>query len=99
MAKRSIIWDKKAWHDFIKILEYIRNESPENAIRVGNRIAGIIHTIPEFPEMYKQDDLKTKNNGSIRVFVQDRIRITYRIEPSEIYIVQVRHTSQEPFEY
>ncbi len=99
MAKRSISWDEKAWQDFINILEYIRDESPENVIRVSNRISNIIHTIPEFPEMYKQDDLKAKNDGSFRVFIQDRIRISYQITPKKIYIAGVRHTSQEPLEY
>jgi plasmid stabilization system protein ParE len=99
MAKRSISWDKKAWQDFINILEYIREDSPENAMRVGNRVSGIIDLIPEHPKMFKEDDLKTRNDGSFRVFVRDRIRITYCIKPDTICIERVRHTSQEPLEY
>jgi plasmid stabilization system protein ParE len=99
MAKRSISWDKKAWQDFINILEYIREDSPENAIKVGKRVISIIDLIPEHPKMFKEDDLKIRNDGSFRVVFQDRIRITYRIKPKEIRIERVRHTSQEPFEY
>jgi plasmid stabilization system protein ParE len=99
MAKRSISWDKEAWQDFIKILEYIMDDSPENAIRVGNRVLNVINAIPEHPKMFKEDDLKIRNDGSFRVVFQDRIRITYRITPKEIRIERVRHTSQEPFEY
>jgi plasmid stabilization system protein ParE len=74
-------------------------DSPDNAIRVSNRIANIINMIPDFPEMYKADELKTRNDGSFRTFVQDRIRITYRIMEDTIRIERVRHTSQEPIEY
>jgi plasmid stabilization system protein ParE len=99
MAKRGISWDKKAWQDFINILEYIREDSPENAIRVGTRVSTVIELITEHPKMFKQDDMKMRNDGSFRVFVQDSIRITYRIKPKEIRIERIRHTSQEPLEY
>ncbi|HTB31479.1 MAG TPA: type II toxin-antitoxin system RelE/ParE family toxin, partial [Bacteroidia bacterium] len=93
MAKRGISWDKKAWQDFINILEYIREDSPENAIRVGVRVATVIELITEHPKMFKQDAMKMRNDGSFRVFVQDSIRITYRIKPKEIRIERIRHTS------
>jgi plasmid stabilization system protein ParE len=99
MAKRSISWDKKAWQDFINILEYIRENSPENAIKVGSRVSNIIDLIPEHPQMFKKDDMKMRNAGDFRVFVQDSIRITYRIKANVIRIERVRHTSQEPLEY
>lgn len=99
MAKRSIIWDKKAWRDFIKILEYIMEDSPENAIRVSNRVSKVINAIPEHPKMFKQDELKSRNDGSFRVLIQDRIRVSYRITPDTIRIERVKHSSQEPFEY
>jgi len=99
MAKRNIRWDKKASEDFIAILQYIAQDSPENAIRVSNRVWKIINTSPEFPEMFKADELKSKNTGNFRVFISDRIRVSYQITQALIRIVSVSHTSQEPLEY
>ena len=99
MAKREIIWRKKAQVDFFNIIEFISSDSPENAISVYNRVTGMILLLPEFPKMYKADELKTKNDGSFRVFVNDGIRISYQITPELIRIIRVRHTSQEPLEY
>jgi plasmid stabilization system protein ParE len=99
MAKRNIHWDKEASEDFIAILQYIAQDSPENAIRVSNRVWKIINTLPEFPEMFKADELKSKNMSNFRVFISDRIRVSYQITQALIRIVSVRHTSQEPLEY
>ena|SRR5579885_671521 len=99
MAKRNINWDKEAWKDFIAILQYIAEDSPENAILVSNRVWETISRLPEHPKMYKVDSLKVKNDGSFRVLVSDRIRVTYQITATLIRIVRVRHTSQEPLEY
>lgn len=49
--------------------------------------------------MFKKDELKVRNDGSFRVFIQDRIRISYRIKLKEIRIERVKHSSQKPFEY
>ncbi len=74
-------------------------DSPENAIRVSNRVSKVINAIPEHPKMFKQDELKSRNDGSFRVLIQDRIRVSYRITPDTIRIERVKHSSQEPFEY
>lgn len=58
MAKRNIHWDKEAAENFIAILQYIAQDSPENAVLVSNRVWKIIDTLPEFPKMFKMDDLK-----------------------------------------
>jgi hypothetical protein len=49
--------------------------------------------------MFKADELKSKNMSNFRVFISDRIRVSYQITLSLIRIVSVRHTSQEPLEY
>jgi hypothetical protein len=46
--------------------------------------------------MFRVDDLKENNDGTYRVFNKDSIRVTYKIEPKEIFIARVVHASQEP---
>lgn len=99
MAKRNISWDKEAAQSFIGILQYIAEDSPENALQVSTRVWKIISLLPEFPRMFKADDSKDKNNGNFRAFVSDRIKVSYQITPTLIRIIRIRHTSQEPMEY
>ena len=93
---RQIRWGAKALHNFIDILNYIKLDSPANAKRVKTRINNIIKTIPANPEMFREDEWKEKNNGTYRVFNKDSIRVSYKIEPKEIFIARVVHSSQEP---
>ena len=99
MGKRvipQIRWGAKALHNFIAILDYIKTDSPTNAKRVKTRINNIIKTIPSNPEMFREDELKEDNDGTYRVFNRDSIRVSYKIEPKEIFIARVVHSSQEP---
>jgi plasmid stabilization system protein ParE len=82
-------------YSFIDILDYIKKESPTNAKRVKTRINNIIKTIPSNPEMFRVDELKENNDGTYRVFNTDSIRVSYKIEPKEIFIARVVHSSQE----
>lgn len=95
----SIRWDEAALHNFIAILDYIKAESPTNSARVKTRIINIIKMLPRNPQMFKMDDWKYNNDGSFRIFVKDRIRVSYKIEHKIIIITKVSHTSQEPSIY
>jgi plasmid stabilization system protein ParE len=92
----EVKWNKKALHSFIDILDFIHENSPTNAKRVKTRINTIIKAIPSNPEMFREDELRENNDGKYRVFNKDNIRVTYKIEPKEILIVRVVHSSQEP---
>ncbi len=95
-VNRQIKWGSKAIYNFIAILNYIKLDSPTNAKRVKTRINNVIKTIPSNPEMFREDELKENNNGTYRVFNKDSIRVSYKIEPKEIFIIRVVHSSQEP---
>jgi len=95
-VSRQIKWHPKALYSFIDILDYIKEDSPTNAKRIKTRINNIIKTIPSNPEMFREDELKENNDGTYRVFNKDSIRVSYKIEPKEIFIARVVHSSQEP---
>ena len=96
---RQIKWSINALHNFIAILDYIKQDSPNNAKKVKTRVNTIIHSISTDPEIHREDELKANNDGSYRVFTKDNIRVSYKIEPKEILIARVVHSSQEPNHY
>ena len=95
-VSRQIKWSTKALHSFIDILDYIKEDSPTNAMRVKSRVNNIIKTIPSNPKMFREDELKENNDGTYRVFTKDSIRVSYKIESKEIFIARIVHSSQEP---
>jgi plasmid stabilization system protein ParE len=95
----QVKWNVKALHNFINILDFIKLDSPTNAKRVKIRVNNIINSIPSNPEMFREDELKENNDATYRVFTKDRIRISYKIEPKDILIARVVHSSQEPNNY
>lgn len=50
-------------------------------------------------DLFELDRFKQNNDGTYRSFVVYRIRISYRVLPDEIYILRVRHCSQDPIIY
>ena len=96
IRSKEVRWDTKAFRNFIDILDYININSPSNAVRVKNRVLKSINSICLNPEMFREDELKTNNDGKFRVFNKDSIRISYKIESDSIIITRVRHSGQEP---
>ncbi len=46
--------------------------------------------------MFREDELRENNDGTHRVFNNSSIRVSYKIEPFEIFIVRVVYSNQEP---
>jgi plasmid stabilization system protein ParE len=99
MGKRIIRWDKRALHSFLDILNYIRKDSPTNSLRVKTRIVNIIASIPDNPEMFREDELKADNDGTFRVFSHDNLRVSYKIERDAVFILKVKHSMRKPKVY
>jgi len=95
----TIHWDRKAFEDFINIIEYISKGSPANALLVRRRILKIVKALPLNPRIFREDELRVPNEGEFRVFIKDNIRVSYKIETNAILIARIRHSSQEPIEY
>ena len=99
MAKRKIFWDKQATQYFLKAIEYIRRDSPKNAMSVRKSILSAIDNLAVHPERYPPDKFKLNNNKNYRAFEMYRLRIAYLVKDDNIIITRVRHTSQEPLLY
>jgi addiction module RelE/StbE family toxin len=96
---RKIIWDKNALKYFKDAIEFIRKDSPQNAQKIKQEIKGSVLALLDHPEKHAKDKYRINNNGSFRAYELHRYRITYFVSDSEIRIVRIRHSSQEPLTF
>ena len=95
----KIVWDKQALEYLKAAVQFIREDSPQNAELVKTRIIAAISNIPDNPMRHAADKYRHNNNGSYMAFEVLRFRIAYHVSKDEIRIVRIRHTSQEPKDY
>jgi plasmid stabilization system protein ParE len=98
-APWEIVVDNVAKLHLKEAYDYIKRDSPKNAIKVLARITSSISQLAKNPETNPPDKYRSNNDGSYRAYEIDRYRITYRISPPQIHIIRIRHTSREPLPY
>ena len=96
---QRIFWDKNALKYLQSAIEFIRKDSPQNAEKVKQEIKASVIALIDHPEKHPIDKYRINNDGSFRAYELYRFRITYFISDSEIRIVRIRHTSQEPLTF
>lgn len=96
MANKVIEWDSAALEQFGAAIEYIAQDSLQNAEKVYSAIIKKIEALPENPAIHPPDKYKLNNTGSYRAFELYRLRVAYFVGTEQIRILRVRHTSQEP---
>lgn len=94
-----VVWNKSAEAELRKAYNFIFLDSPQNARKVVNDIVDATIALANHPEKYGPDKYKQENDGQWRAFELYHYRITYRITPTEIRIVRLRHTSRNPLEF
>ena len=99
VGKPKIIWDDDAKKFLKSALHYIRSDSPQNAEKVKREIKAIVRALSVNPERHPQDKYRINKNDSYRAFELYKLRFSYVISDTEIRIVRIRHTSQEPLFY
>lgn len=90
----KILWRKKASDDLEAIYNYIKEESPQNAIIVFNKIYDLANSLIVFPEKYPVEP--TLNNPDVRFAVIWSFKIIYLFENDTIYILRIFNTKQNP---
>lgn len=92
----KIEWGKRAEKQFFKAIEYIREDSEQNAEKVARTLVALINKIPENSERFALEQYKVPNDGSYRYFTKYHYRVSYRVIKSGIKIIRIRHTKQKP---
>ena len=94
-----IKWNKHAFSELIKAIEYINNDSPQNAKKVKEDIFTTVNKLLTHPDFFAPDKYKLNNDGSFRSFEIHSYRISYRSLKNEIRIIRIRHTKRNPRKY
>lgn len=94
-----IRWNKAAEKQFAEAIEYIEEDSLQNAEKVGADLLDCITKLGKHPERFTKDKFKIENDGSFRAFELHHYRVSYRYIKSEIRILRIRHTSRCPKPY
>lgn len=97
--KRKVVWDIKAKEHLQNIYLYIKKNSISSAQKVKKEILTIVRKLPQNPEIFPPDRFKQDNPGNYRAFEKHNYRIAYKLTDTEIRILRIRHTKQEPLEY
>ena len=97
--KRRVIWSKTALNQFAKAIEFIREDSPQNADSVKERILAAVATLENTTVEHRKDPYRLSNDGSFYYFELLKYRISYRLTENTVLIVRLRHTSIKPKNY
>ncbi len=97
--KLKVLWDNQAKEYLKKSIEYIKQDSPQNAENVRQIIKKKVNEIPANPWRYPIDKYRLNNIGEFRAFEVFGFRISYYVGNTEIRVVRIRHTRQEPKNY
>jgi plasmid stabilization system protein ParE len=95
-SELEIKWDKLAFIQLQKFIEFIEEDSIQTATKVKYEILKKVNSILEEPTAFGIDKYKLNNDGSHRYFEMHHLRIAFRKTKKEIKILRVRSTHQEP---
>lgn len=89
-----VFWRKQASNDLEAIFDYIKKESPQNALMVFHKIYELANSLVVFPEKYPIEP--TFNDPFVRFAVVWNYKLIYTYDKKRIYIVRIFSTRQNP---
>ncbi len=93
MAKRKIVWSSEAKIDLFEILDfyYQRNGNKKYSVRLNHKIKNTVHKLKTNPRLGLCSSEK-----NIRIVIEGDYLIFYQILPSEIKILKLSDSRQNP---
>ena len=96
---RKVIWTYRATIQLNVAVEYIRKDSPQNSDKVKQKILEKINELSNHEIIHRKDPFKKNSDGNYLYFEVLKYRIVYYVQPKEVFIIRIRHTSMEPKPY
>ena len=94
----KIIWSINALRQLEDVHFYLLFES--KSITVADKVVEAIFDstviLKTNPEIYKLDKLRNNNDGTFRTYFIYEFKISYRITPTSIQILRIRHNARKP---
>jgi len=95
-STRKVTWTKKATREFNAAIEYIRQDSQQNADKVKEQILNKVNQLSDDKIVHRKDPYKKDDDGNFLYFEILKYRIVYYMGSGEVFIIRVRHTGMEP---
>ena len=91
----EVLWSETAETDLLKIIEYIAQDSPSNALNILQRIKEQAADLSFFPEKCRiVPELYNQGITLYRELVVSPWRVQYRIVDSQVFILSVLDSRQ-----
>jgi toxin ParE1/3/4 len=88
----KIVWQKRAVSDLYQVNEYIRQDNPQAAEKIGSIIESAITNLARYPEMGRKGDVP----GTRELVIPGTAYfIAYRITNEAVQILRVLHSKQK----
>jgi addiction module RelE/StbE family toxin len=86
----QIVWAETAENDLIEIIEYIANDSLDNALQIFDKIKQRASSLYAFPERGRVvPELQDQGIYTYRELIIPPWRIIYRISTKDVYVLSV----------
>lgn len=90
----EVVWRKKAANELQDIYNYIKKESPQNAVLVFNSVYDLVISLIDFPFKFPKEP--TINIEKVRFAVIYSYKIIYAVEKDKIIILRIFNTKHNP---
>jgi addiction module RelE/StbE family toxin len=96
MSRRhNVIWSQRAAKDLERIIEYIADDSPSDALRIFSKIRAKASGLRVFPERGRVvPELQDQGIRQYRELIIAPWRLLYRISGKSVYVVTVIDSRQ-----
>lgn len=86
----EVVWAETAENDFLKIIEYIAEDSPSTALKILGKIKKQVSELATFPERCRiVSELHDHGINIYREMVIDPWRILCRLSDSKVFVLSV----------
>src|SRR5437868_4231293 len=93
-----VILTQQAFSDLEAIAQYIRQQSPQNAVEVADFILDAIDSLESMPERFRRVGNSRKRGTIIHALVVTPFVIYYRVDKavSAVHILNIAHGAKRP---
>jgi plasmid stabilization system protein ParE len=94
MGTHRVIFTKRSITDLSRIADFLEQDSPQLARRVGDELIAAAKSLSNLPARFRQVGVSRKRNLPVHWLVCDPYLIYYRIDAANVYVLRIRHGRQ-----
>lgn len=94
--KLPVVWTSGARESLKNIYQYIKKDSPQNALQVKNGLLKLANSLNLFPEKFPREHFLEDEPENFRSVTKWSWKIIYEVTDTAIIILMIFHTSRHP---